>query len=83
VDQPVRHGAAAAALGRAVQVESMEPVLKPSRSMLLKLRYDGPLSSFAFNFNLRRYNRGGDAADTARFRPARFAEAGRCTLIPS
>ena len=24
--------------------------------MLLKLRHDGPLSSFAFSFNLRRYN---------------------------
>ena len=23
--------------------------------MLLKLRHDGPLSNFAFNFNLRRY----------------------------
>ena len=32
----------------------MTPVLKAPRSMLLKLRYDGPLSNFAFNFNLRR-----------------------------
>ena len=33
----------------------MNPVLKAPGSMLLKLRCDGPLSNFAFNFNLRRY----------------------------
>jgi len=26
--------------------------------MLLELRHDGPLSNFAFNFNLRCYNKG-------------------------
>jgi len=31
----------------------MKSVLKAPRTMLLKLRYDEPLSSFAFNFNLR------------------------------
>ena len=34
----------------------MKPVLKAPRSMLLKLRYYGPLSNFAFDFNLRRYH---------------------------
>ena len=36
----------------------MKPVVKPPGSMLLKLRYDGPLSNFGFNFNLRRYTQG-------------------------
>jgi hypothetical protein len=30
-------------------------VLKPPGSVLLKLRYDGPLSNFAFKLNLRLY----------------------------
>jgi hypothetical protein len=34
----------------------MKPVLKAPGSMPLKLTYDEPLSSFAFKFNLRRYN---------------------------
>jgi hypothetical protein len=34
----------------------MKPVLKAPGSVLLKLRYDGPLSDFAFNFNLSRYD---------------------------
>jgi len=33
----------------------MKPVLKAPGAMLLKLRYDEPLSNLAFNFNLRRY----------------------------
>ena len=41
----------------------MKPVLKAPGSMLLKLRYDGPLSNFAFNCNLRRY----DSVDTSTF----------------
>jgi hypothetical protein len=42
--------------GRALQVEPMTTVLKPPGSTLLKLGYDGPLSNFAYNLNLRRYN---------------------------
>jgi len=42
-------------LGEAVQFEPMKSVLKAPGPMLLRLRYDGPLSNFAFNFNLRRY----------------------------
>ena len=34
----------------------MKPVWTVPVSMLLKRRYDGPLSNFAFYFNLRRYN---------------------------
>jgi hypothetical protein len=39
-----------------VHVEPIKPVLKAPGSPLLRLRYDGPLSNFAFSFNLRRYN---------------------------
>ena len=39
-----------------MQVQPMKPVLKPPGSALLKLRYDGPLSNFAFKFNSRRYD---------------------------
>jgi hypothetical protein len=46
--------------------------------MLLKLRYDGPLSNFAFNFNLRRYNEG-DTPNYAGLR-ADFNMVGRCRL---
>ena len=38
-----------------MHVEPMRPVLKAPGSILLKVRYDGPLSKFAFNFNLGRY----------------------------
>jgi hypothetical protein len=34
----------------------MRPVLKAPGSIIFKLRYDGLLSKFAFNFILRRYN---------------------------
>jgi len=44
------------ALGRAVHVQPMKPVLKAPGSMLLRLKYDGLLSNFAFKFNLRRYS---------------------------
>jgi hypothetical protein len=42
----------------AVQVDPIKPMFKPPGTKLLKLKYDEPLSSFAFNFNLRRYNAG-------------------------
>ena len=41
--------------GRAVQVDPTKPALKAPGSKPLELIYDGPLSNFAFNFNLRRY----------------------------
>ena len=41
-----------------MQIEPMNPVLKPPRYILLKLRFVGPLSNFAFNFNLRHYVEG-------------------------
>jgi len=42
--------------GRAVQVQPMKSVLKAPGSMLLKLRPDGLLSFFSFEFNWRRYS---------------------------
>jgi hypothetical protein len=43
-------------LGRTVQVDPIKPTLKAPGIKLLKLKYDKPLSNFAFKFNLRRYN---------------------------
>ena len=40
--------------GRALQVDPMQPTLKASGAQRLKLKYDEPLSNFAFTFNLRR-----------------------------
>jgi hypothetical protein len=48
-------GARRGVKGRAVQVDPMKPTLKPPRSKRLKLEHEKPLSSVAFNFNLRRY----------------------------
>ena len=42
--------------GRAVQVDPIKPALKAPGTKRLELIYDGPLSNFAFNFNLRRYS---------------------------
>jgi len=39
-----------------VQVEPIKLTVKAPRSKRLKLKCDVPLSNFAFNFNLRRYN---------------------------
>ena len=41
--------------GWAVQVDPIRPTLKAPRTKRLKLKYDGPLSNFAFKFNVRRY----------------------------
>ena len=39
-----------------MQVDPINPKLKAPRIQRLKLKYDKPVSKFAFNFNLRRYN---------------------------
>jgi hypothetical protein len=41
--------------GRAVQLDPIKPKLKPPGTKRLKLKHDEPLSTFAFNFSLRRY----------------------------
>jgi hypothetical protein len=38
-----------------VQVDPIKPTFKPPGTERLTLKYDELLSSFAFNFNLRRY----------------------------
>jgi hypothetical protein len=38
-----------------VQVDPIKPTLKAPGIKLSKLKYDKPLSNFAFRFNLRRY----------------------------
>jgi len=42
--------------GRAVQVNPMKSKLKPPGTKRSKLKCDIPLSTYAFNFNLRRYS---------------------------
>jgi hypothetical protein len=41
-----------------VQVDPIKPMLKAPGTKRLKLKHDKTLSSFAFNFNLRRYSKG-------------------------
>ena len=49
-------GDASAGPGRAVQVDPIKLTLRPPGTGRLTLKYDKLLSSFAFNFNLRRFN---------------------------
>ena len=42
--------------GKAVQVKPIKLSLKPPRTNRLKLKYDEPLSSFAFKINVRHYS---------------------------
>jgi len=58
----------------------MKPMLRAPGYTLLKLIYDGPLSNFAFNFNLRRYTEGAHAA--APFGIQLEVVVGRCRLTP-
>ena len=51
-----------------MQVDPIKPTLKSPETKYLKLNCDEPLSSFGFNFNLRRYieeSAGGDACRDA------------------
>ena len=43
-----------------MQVDPIKHTLKAPGTKRLQLKYDKPLSFFAFNFNLRRYNKHGD-----------------------
>jgi hypothetical protein len=62
------------ARGRAAQVDPIKPTLKAPGTKRLKLKYDEPLSKFAFKFNLRRYSEEGNAA----FKSGQYAEALKC-----
>jgi len=56
-EQPQPHNSdPLAALGRAVQVDPIKPMLIGPGTKRLKLEHRCLLSSFAFNFNLRRYS---------------------------
>jgi len=46
-----------------VQVDPIKPMLKPPGTKRLKPKYDEPLSSLTFNFNLRRYSKALDLSD--------------------
>jgi len=46
-----------------VQVDPIKPALNAPGTKRLKLMYDGALSNFAFNFNLRRYSVGAVAVE--------------------
>jgi len=50
------HAGASTALGRVVQVDPMNPKLKPPGTKRLKPKCDGKLSTSAFKFNSRRYD---------------------------
>ena len=50
----VTHGGCVYTVGRCI--DPIEPKFKAPGTKRLKARYDGPLSNFAFNFNLHRYN---------------------------
>ena len=54
--KPLAGGGVRGARGRAVQVDPIKPTLKAPGTRRFKLKCDVPLSNFAFNFSLRRYN---------------------------
>ena len=59
-----------------MQVDPIKPVLKAPGSILLKLRNDGPLSDFAFHFNLRCFSEGKLATCAENFAFAVLAAGG-------
>jgi hypothetical protein len=63
-----------------VQVDPIKTTLKPPGTKHLKLKYDKLPSSFAFNFNLRRYNKSKPDLFIVTRTPA--AKAGTCILHP-
>ena len=56
-------------------------MLKAPKTKYLKPECEEPLSNFAFNFNLRRYNKDATSEEfTAQERKLRKATVGRCRL---
>ena len=51
-----KNGVRRDAPGKAMQIDPIKPTLKPPGIKLVKLKFDTPLSNFAFSFNMRRYN---------------------------
>jgi len=68
--------------GRVVQPDPINPALKALGTVLLILSYDGPLSIFTFNLNLRRYNEDGASTAGANFEQHHNDKVGRCSLTP-
>jgi hypothetical protein len=65
-------------LGRAVQLDPVNTMLKAPGIKRLKLKRDVPLSNFAFKFNLRRYTSA--AAPRRAVIQVSNAKVGRCRL---
>jgi hypothetical protein len=61
-----------------VQVDPIKPKLKLPGSKHLKLKYDKPLSNFAFTFNLRRYSMATQVGRRGDERWEEFRKVGRC-----
>ena len=59
----------------AVQVDPIKPTLKPPGTKLLKLKCDTLLSTSAFKFNLRRFDKDADAAVQLYLRACEMLEA--------
>jgi len=53
---PAHHHRGIQRHGQAVQADPIKLKMNPPGTERLKLKYDDPLSNFAFRFNLRRYN---------------------------
>jgi hypothetical protein len=64
-----------------VQVDPIKPKLKAPGTQRLKLKHAKPLSSFAFNFNLRRYIV--DVPFFDRLESGNLTPVGRCRLTLS
>jgi len=68
--------------GEAVQVDPMRPMLKAPGTKRLKLKYHKLLSSFAFEFNLRRYSTATSTSScTATSRRARWGRRHAATRV--
>ena len=75
-------GGGARGRGRAVQVDPIKLTLKVPGTKRLKLKHDEPLSKFAFEFNLRRYNADIKKLRNKRFTKIQAAHAGRALPEP-
>ena len=68
-----------------MQVDPIKPTLKPPKTKLSKLKYDKPLTNFAFKCNLRRFSMALIALNClllAMYDPL-SPEVGQCRLTPS
>jgi len=68
--------------GKAVQVNPIIPTLKPPGTTRWKLKYIRLLSNVAFEFNLRRYTKEGNARLWAAVRGAIEVEPARPGFLP-